>query len=160
MSSEHPMWVTPKANVQASLGQWHQRGPAWHSYIKSLGSSRTRLQVLTIPLCHFPGSEGQGCLLSSLTPVHPASEKPAAPPWLTATAWRGLLYTDLARPPACCPPLARPTQAGPSQQVLSCELPVPTHAWPPSHPHLQAQPGPEYSFLSSSASAESVNKAT
>lgn len=124
-----PMWVIPKANVQASAGQWRQRGPAWLIIHHVLRQQQDQTPgILSVPPCHFPGSEGQRCLLSCLTPIHPVPEKPSVPPWLTAATWTGLLHADLARPPACSLPLARPTQAWPSLQVLSCELPSPTHA--------------------------------
>lgn len=118
--------------------------------------------VLTVPLCHFPGSEEQGCLPSSLAPIILAPEKPSVPPSLALSHHLDRSAPCRSSQVSCMLPASGPTppHAWPSQQVLSCERPNPTRAWPPSHPYLQAQPGPKYSFLPSSARAESVNKAT
>lgn len=83
--------------------------------------------VLSVPLSHFPGSEGQGNLLSSLTPITPAPEKSSVPPSLvhshhldTSAPCRSLRASCMLPASGC------PTQAWPSQQALFCELPSPT----------------------------------
>lgn len=125
-------------------------------------ASRTQvprpMPVSWCPTGSFPGERGQSACCPA-SRLYPRPRGTLSPSWLPAATWVGLLHADLARPPACCLPAAHPTQARPSQQGVSCEPPGPAHAWPPSHPHLQAQPGPKYSFLPSQQ-VLSLNKAS
>lgn len=74
--------------------------------------------VLTVPRRHFPGSEEQGCLPSSLTPTILAPEKPSVPPSLALSHHlaRSALYRSSqvscmlpASGPRPSPRLAQPT---------------------------------------------------
>lgn len=78
-SAERPCGAPLQADVQASAGQWHQRGPAWLVARKSRGSSRAHAGCPGVPLGHFLGSEGR---VPAVQPhaYTPAPEEPSVPP--------------------------------------------------------------------------------
>lgn len=100
------------ADVQASAGQWHQRGPAWLVARKSHGSSRAHARCL---VSHWVISWGAraGCLLSSLTPIPLSQRSPQS--LLAPSRHLGRSAPCRSSQASCMLPACSPPHTGPAQ---------------------------------------------